>query len=71
MTMSAQHIPSFLATKSSQELKYPSDKYIVYRDGTTKVYEEGQLRDVAANENIYPGDLIIAFPEVSYYHLNQ
>ena len=70
MTAIAQHIPSFLS-KSSQELKYPLDKLVVYPDGTKKVYEKGQLRDVGLTEDIYHGDLIAATPYAKYYHLKQ
>ena len=69
MTSTVQRIPSFL-TKSSQELKYPTDKLLVYSDGRKQVYEKGSIRNVGSNELVNHGELIIAFPHVKYYYLN-
>ena len=62
--------PKFFA-KSSQELTYPTDKYLVYPDGTKKIYQNGQIRDVGINETVDHGELILAFPHVKYFYLNQ
>ena len=65
-----QRIPNFTA-RSSQELTYPTDKYLVYPDGTKKIYQNGQIRDVGINETVDHGELILAFPHVKCFYLNQ